>query len=132
MVNSYDLPEPPLSHGWVFPARLDRVVDGDTVDMLVDIGFRARFEVRVRLAGVDTAEIYGVKHDTEEYARGTEHADFVQDWFAANASSLRWPYLLATRKDSGKYGRWPGIVEAQATGAVLNDDLIAEYPEVVD
>lgn len=36
--------------------RLRRIVDGDTMDVVVDLGFRINTEVRVRLIGVDTPE----------------------------------------------------------------------------
>lgn len=115
---------------FTFQARLERVVDGDTVDLLVDLGFRTRKKVRVRVKGIDTAEIYGVDRDSAEYQRGTQHSAFARDWFEANAGDEDWPFVLATEKDAGKYGRWPGRITSKHTGNVYNEDIVDEFPAV--
>jgi len=113
-----------------FQARLNRVVDGDTVDLLVDLGFRTRKRVRVRVKGIDTAEIYGVERGSEEYRRGKEHSSFARAWFEENAGDEDWPFVLATEKDHGKYGRWPGRIISKSTGHVYNEDIVDEFPSV--
>ena len=117
---------------WQFPARVERVVDGDTLDLTMDMGFRVQREVRVRLKGLDTAEVYGVKEDSDEYERGQEHAAFVADWVdRRQETQADWPFFVKTEKATGKYGRYIAVV-AGPDGDVLNDDLVAEYPEVED
>lgn len=44
---------------YVYRGRCVRVVDGDTYDVLVDLGFGVYHKIRVRLRGVDTPEKYG-------------------------------------------------------------------------
>ena len=44
-----------------YMAKLGRVVDGDTMDVVIDLGFYVELRERVRLAGMDTPEIYRVK-----------------------------------------------------------------------
>ena len=39
-----------------YKATVDRVVDGDTVDFIVDLGFSVKIKIRGRFAGVDTPE----------------------------------------------------------------------------
>ena len=104
---------PPDAPVWHFPARPDStnhelgVVDGDTLDVTVDLGFETRRNVRLRLYGVDTAEIYGVDKTSEEYERGMAHARFVEDWLDdARGVDSSWPLRVYTLKDSGKYGRY--------------------------
>ena len=41
-----------------YRARLGRVVDGDTIDVLIELGFYVTLRERVRLEGIDTPEIY--------------------------------------------------------------------------
>lgn len=115
---------------FTFQARLDRVVDGDTVDLLVDLGFRTQKQVRVRVRGIDTAEVYGVDEDSEEYRRGTKHSDFARTWFEENAGEEEWPFILTTEKDHGKYGRWPGRIVSKQTGSVYNEDIVDKFPAV--
>ncbi|MYI68025.1 MAG: thermonuclease family protein [Boseongicola sp. SB0673_bin_14] len=51
-----------------FPCRIERVVDGDTIDVIVDQGFHTFRDVRVRLAGIDAPETR--TRDLEEKERG--------------------------------------------------------------
>jgi micrococcal nuclease len=101
---------------WEFSAEMIRVVDGDTIDFRVDLGFRVFTLVRVRLAGIDTPEVYGVKKGSEEYERGQQATEMTKAWFAENGTHVE----LTTDKDPGKYGRWIGRVESPASGSVLN------------
>ena len=41
---------------YIYKAKLDRVVDGDTIDALIDVGFDIWFKKRIRFKGVDTWE----------------------------------------------------------------------------
>jgi endonuclease YncB( thermonuclease family) len=106
---------PPESSVWHFRARPDGsrhdlgVVDGDTLDVTADLGFRAYRDVRLRLYRVDTAEIYGVHDTSDEYERGMAHARFVEEWLddAVRADpDDHWPLRIYTLQDSGKYGRY--------------------------
>ena len=44
-----------------YKAKITRVVDGDTFDAMIDLGFKMIAIKRIRLACVDTPETYGVK-----------------------------------------------------------------------
>ena len=52
-----------------------RVVDGDTIDILIDLGFDLTKKERVRLAGIDTPE--SRTKDLEEKAMGLEAKEFL-------------------------------------------------------
>ena len=41
---------------YIYRAKLDRVVDGDTIDALIDVGFNIWFKKRIRFMGLDTWE----------------------------------------------------------------------------
>lgn len=99
---------PPNAETWHFPCRLsDRgVVDGDTIDVTCDLGFRTSRTVRVRLYGVDTAETYGVSHESDEYRRGQLHRTFTEEWFRDHTTVEPWPFRMFTLKQSDKYGRY--------------------------
>jgi micrococcal nuclease len=92
-----------------YRAELVRVIDGDTVDLEVDLGFHLRQTIRVRLKDVDTPEIHGVKHNSDEYAAGLKAKQFVENWFKG-ASDL----CVQTSK-TGKYGRWLGVITKGTT-----------------
>ena len=53
---------------YTYNAKLDRVVDGDTVDALVDLGFDTWKKVRIRFYGIDAYE--SRTRDLEEKEKG--------------------------------------------------------------
>ena len=84
--------------------KLQRVVDGDTIDVNIDLGFHIWHKVRVRMLGIDTPE--SRTRNLEEKALGL-------------ASKARLKELLKGRKldiecskEKGKFGRVLGIVFA--------------------
>ena len=105
------------------------MVDGDTIDMTVDLGFRIGTSIRVRLAYVDTPEIYGVKKSSKEYAEGVIARDHVESMVAEYGNAV----TIETRKTE-KYGRWLGSITFD-NGLNLNERMIAlgyGSPEVVE
>jgi micrococcal nuclease len=79
-----------------FPyATVTEVVDGDTIDAAIDLGFRVRYDVRVRLAGIDAPEVR---------AKGPE-GEAARDWLRARLP-VGTPVVLVTDKPSDKYGRY--------------------------
>ena len=57
-----------------YKAELKRVVDGDTLDLIVDLGFKTKLEWRFRLEGIDTPETWRPKSagEKEHGERATE------------------------------------------------------------
>lgn len=110
-----------------YNAKVTRVIDGDTLEAEVDLGFYMFARIRFRLAGIDTPEIHGVKKDSEEYKRGQESKAEVERLLALVDNKVR----LKTEK-TGKYGRWLAWVFPRnddpetCTGAPLNDILVAK------
>lgn len=120
---------------WQYRADVERVVDGDTLDLRIDLGFGITLtgdEARVRLRGVDTAEIYGSRKGSDEYIAGQRHKSFVEEW-VDQAESRPWPMFIETRKDDerGKYGRWLAVIIRRSDGANLIEDLIDEFGDAV-
>lgn len=74
-----------------------KVVDGDTVDIVLDLGFGIFTKQRLRLKGIDTPET--LTKDEVERKFGNEAKEFVSIW-TINQKSLR----VKTFKDD-KYGR---------------------------
>ena len=103
---------------WEYNATADRVVDGDTIDFLVDLGFKIYHKVRVRLADVDTPEKYGIKQDDPEYARGVAASEFTAVWLNGHG-----PHFVIVTKKTGKYGRWIAVIR-DGDGNSLNDAIV--------
>ena len=88
---------------YTYNATLDRVVDGDTYDFIVDCGFKISHHTRIRLANLDTPETFRPRNAIER-RHGQIATEFVK-LALANA-----PLQIRTGKDTGKYGRWIGDV----------------------
>ena len=80
-------------------ASVVRVVDGDTVDVILDLGFGLSKKERVRVAGVDTPEKR--TRNAKEKMLGYDATEFAEAWFEGGDIVVR------TEKD-GKYGRMLG------------------------
>lgn len=113
-----------MAHDWTYKAEVLDVIDGDTLDLRVDLGFHTYTRVRVRLADVDTNEIYGVRKESEEYKLGMEQTKFVKEWLPDDGH-----VTIRTEKDeTGKYGRW--IARIYSDGEQLADALLGKWPHV--
>jgi micrococcal nuclease len=110
-----------IEHQWTYPAECTHVVDGDTYDFEVDLGFGTYKLLRVRLYGVDTHETYGVPKESTEYQRGKREAEFVRDWF----ESVDELYIRTEKDEKGKYGRYLAHVEGD--GESLADALVSGF-----
>ncbi len=89
-----------------YRASVLRVVDGDTVDVLVDQGFHSFRRLRLRLQWIDAPEKRG-----EQKSRGTaaaEHLEELIEQYAVTRDACGRPVIyVTTEKDrQGKYGRW--------------------------
>ena len=100
-----------------YSCEVQRVVDGDTIDVVLDLGFDIFHKCRVRLYGIDTPE--SRTRDLDEKARGKMASAFLSD--AINSGNK---VVLQTRlKDSkGKYGRVLG--EVIVDGENINQSMI--------
>ena len=91
---------------YIYKVVLDRVVDGDTMDLWIDLGFDAWILERVRLLGVDTPEVYGPNASEA----GKESSAFVKRWFADRSSGGVLVYTSEKYKSTDKYGRSLGTI----------------------
>ena len=57
-----------------YKAKVKRVIDGDTYEMIIDLGFNLDFTVDVRIIGCDAYETYG-----EEEDKGDKATKFAED-----------------------------------------------------
>ena len=102
-----------------FVSSVDRVVDGDTVDVIIDLGFDLTKKERVRLAGIDTPE--SRTRDLEEKAMGLEAKDHLTGMLEG-ADRL----IVRTEKD-GKYGRMLGwFYKNEDAKYSINETMVAQ------
>jgi len=109
-----------------YSAEVTRVVDGDTYDFDVDLGFYTSKRIRVRMLEVDTHETYGVTKDSDEYKKGMEEKKFVEEWFNDQKSV----YIETEEDEKGKYGRW--LAKVYGDSDCLNEELKKEFDVAKD
>jgi len=105
-----------------YKAIVDRVVDGDTVDLIIDVGFKITTHQRIRLAKINTPETYNVKKDSEEYKKGRVSKEYVLKRLADNNNEV----IIETDKLTGKYGRYIGTILLDDSETSLNKELVDE------
>ena len=119
---------------YTYPCKVLSVIDGDTLDIELDLGFHIKMKERVRLIGVDTPETYG------RYAvpEGKIATDFVIKWVAdREARKGDFMYVSSKYNARDKYGRSLGIlmwIPPIGDGLMmenLNDDLVRSNNAVV-
>ena len=110
---------------YIYRAKLDRVVDGDTVDALIDVGFDIWFKKRIRFVGIDTWE--SRTRDLEEKKKGLE-AKARTKQLLEEVSNKRGYFRLKSH-GLGKYGRVLGelfVMDGSGKQINVNETLIAE------
>lgn len=115
---------------WTVPAKVIRVVDGDTLDVDLDLGWHITYRAKVRLAGLNCPELH-----TPE---GVAAAEWVTGQLTAphpDRMVITWRPVVVKSHSLDKYGRvlgtvyWadptPGGTPPLALMHNLNDDLLA-------
>ena len=99
-----------------YNVKVTRVVDGDTVDVTVDLGFSIHHKARVRMMGIDTPE--SRTRNLEEKALGLASKARLKELLKGQKVRLE------CTKEKGKFGR---ILGALWVGDVnINDQLVEE------
>lgn len=102
-----------------YKAKLVRVIDGDTIDCYIDLGFNIHVKERVRLKGIDTPETR--TRDLEEKKRGIAAKERVIELFEGVDE-----FVIQTEIHKGKYGRTIGEVILPPDNKSLNQMLLDE------
>ena len=110
---------------YIYRAKLDRVVDGDTVDALIDVGFDIWVKKRIRFVGLDAWE--SRTRDLEEKKKGLAAKSRVTELL--EIVSTKRGYFRLKSHGVGKYGRVLGelfVMDGSGKQVNVNETLIAE------
>tara|TARA_B110000259_G_C14028925_1_gene405870 strand:+ start:4443 stop:4847 length:405 start_codon:yes stop_codon:yes gene_type:complete len=99
--------------------EVTRIVDGDTIDVIIDLGFDVMFKSRVRMAGIDAPE--SRTRDLDEKKLGLEAKEYLK-----HAIESATDIVIKTEKmnSSEKYGRILGWVFLDGSDISINDEMI--------
>ena len=96
--------------------KIERIVDGDTLDVSIDLGFGITISQRVRLKGIDAAETR--TKDLKEKAEGL----LAKEWLEKELSKPG-EWIIETTKDD-KYGRILGTLYLVGEPVTVNERMV--------
>ena len=103
-------------------SKVTKVVDGDTIDVIMDMGFDIMYKSRVRLFGIDTPE--SRTRNLDEKKRGLLAKKYLQEALKAGKK-----LSIKTYKDNetGKFGRILGdvFIDGKSINAQMVKDFMA-------
>jgi micrococcal nuclease len=98
-----------------YAAVLDRVIDGDTYVLRIDVGFRSEVTATIRVRGFDAPELHGADHVRGEAAKAAAEKAFA-------GYSVPALVVVETYKDEQSFARW--IADVYLDGYSIVDHLV--------
>jgi len=98
--------------------KINRIIDGDTVDLDIDLGFSITISHRVRLKGIDAAETR--TKDLEEKAEGIRARLWLEKELSREGE-----WIIETHKED-KYGRILGTLYLVGDSVTVNERMLTE------
>lgn len=93
-----------------YSATVRKVIDGDTVDLTVDLGFHVRIDIRTRLLGINAPEV------------STNEGKVSREWMRARLPEATTLTVQTERDPGDKYGRWLAVLKLGDVN--INDELV--------
>jgi micrococcal nuclease len=98
--------------------KFNRVIDGDTIDVAIDLGFHITLNQRIRLKDIDAAETR--TKDLEEKAEGLRAKEWLEKELAREGE-----WIIDTYKED-KYGRMLGTLYLIGDPVTVNERMLNE------
>lgn len=120
---------------YTYECEVDNVVDGDTIDVTIDVGFNTYITERVRARDIDTREIRFTNQESEEYSMGTKQARVLEEW--VEEATRRGPsdtapfVLLSEAFQRGTYARVVGDVYSKHHDEFWTRMMLDEFGESI-
>ena len=116
---------------YTYKAKLERVVDGDTLDASIDLGFDVTVRKRIRLVGINTPE--SRTRDLEEKKRGLAAKQALIDMLTTDNIN---DYFILESESVGKFGRVLGKLHIEINNETdpsccINDQLVKDGHAVI-
>lgn len=98
-----------------YPVKVLRVIDGDTLEVSVSLGFHADFRCTLPLKGINCPEMHGPDAEKGKAAKA----------YVEQIVEKRGPWMMARVWKPDSFGRWLAELEIPGTnGLTLNSDLL--------
>ena len=104
------------AEAYIYKGKVTRVIDGDTIDVDLDLGFNIHYKQRFRLYGINAPEVRGI-----EKVAGKASKEALKQMIAGKS------VLIRTYKDKkGKYGRYLAYIYSHDDKICINDEMIRQ------
>ena len=111
-------PENWSDQDWKYRPISYRVYDGDTIlDLVLDLGFNVRVEIKTRLYGINAPEVRG-----DEKEKGIETKNWLVE--KMKEAQIKGNLFIQSHTEQGKFGRW--LVTVWSGGVNLNKLMVEE------
>jgi micrococcal nuclease len=108
---------PTLHH---YRAKIERIIDGDTIDVMIDCGFSMWTKQRLRLLHIDTPE-----RNEPGYADAKAKLfELVMDFSLIEPDKVAWQPLIVHTIKRDSFGRWLATVWTEGSEKSLNQSMI--------
>lgn len=101
---------------YTYKIKSYRIVDGDTAECLISLGFHITFTAKVRFEGINTPELNSTILEERQLAQSAKIE--TQSWFDSNKDDI-----ILYSKSIDKYGRYIGRFE-NSNKESINDILL--------
>jgi len=88
---------------YTYKAKIVKVVDGDTMDAIIDLGFNMTFKIRLRVMNLDTPETFKPTSEDEKIAGSAATG-------RAKELLMDKDVVVKTNKDASVYNRYSAII----------------------
>lgn len=105
-----------MNPSYLYQVKVLKVIDGDTIDCLVDLGFNTFIKERFRLYGIDTPE---------KTSKLPEIKDLAFKATAFVKTTIEEKFVLVESVEKDKYGRWLAKIHVDKDSPTLNEQLIS-------
>jgi len=105
---------------YIYRATVTRVLDGDTVDATIELGFQVSVRERFRLLGINAPEIFSAKVGTVEHQAGQKSKARLVELVENRTLKIK-----TEKSPSDKYGRYLVTIYLE-DGTCVNDLLVKE------
>ena len=103
--------------------KVIRVIDGDTVELLIDLGFNTLTQQKIRLRAIDAPEIRGPER--EEGLKSKTYLEYL-----LNNNDVEQLYVETVKDKQGKYGRYLCTISAKKKDAsievLINNQMVID------
>lgn len=114
---------------YIYECQLKRVIDGDTIELVVRLGFSVQANITIRMAGYNAPELF--RGDAIEKAKGLDAKRKLESLLEGYELLVMTKKVSGHKDQKGKYGRYIGTVFHRDVDLNVNESMISYLQDIV-